>query len=114
MAAIILSGFGRVIGIFIGYAILAEPLRKIRDVRISKPYSQLPISQSRSSSKTTRFKIYFETSAVSDKKVEMLTGNLSNYSRTSVARTLMSRLPRLLESLGKNPIAAEIIIFGII
>ena len=38
MAAIILSGFGRVIGIFIGYAILAEPLRKIRDVRISKPY----------------------------------------------------------------------------
>ena len=40
------------------------------------------------------------------------------YSRTSVARTLMTRyhgyFEFVLESLGKNPIAAEIIIFGII
>ena len=32
LAAIILSGFGRVIGIFIGYAILAEPLTRVLDV----------------------------------------------------------------------------------
>lgn len=36
LTAIILSGFGRVIGIFIGYAILAEPLRKLRDADSTK------------------------------------------------------------------------------
>ena len=39
-------------------------------------------------------------------------GMAAKYSRTSVARTLMARLPRLFEldfeSLGKNPIAADL------
>ena len=44
---------------------------------------------------------------------------LNGYSSTSVARTLMVRLPRIyfeqvLESLTKNPTAAVLIVFGII
>ena len=42
----------------------------------------------------------------------------SKYSRTSVARTLMARLPRLFQTRSlvpkKNPIAADNIIIGII
>lgn len=37
MTALILSGFGRVIGIFIGYAILSAPLTKLRDPDTTKP-----------------------------------------------------------------------------
>ena len=35
LTALILSGFGRVIGIFVGYGILAQPLRMVRDVSCS-------------------------------------------------------------------------------
>ena len=48
---------------------------------------------------------------LSKMSVEILT---TEYSRTSMAQTLMARLPRLLESLGKKPIAADIIIYGMI
>ena len=47
-----------------------------------------------------------------------MTMHEATYSRTSMARTLMARLPRLFrthfKSLGKNPLAADLGLFSVI